>query len=406
MKKYTLLIVTVFLLLLTAAAYALENNNREQPDLKLPTLNLASTKYGQIKNIVWLSNFVVNEKALLFLANNNKAGQQFSSLYYFNIDSNDVQLLGEYPAHPYLDNVILFNNPFASNSIITASASGIVKTDFESDQDGNLNPRQEYIDINGFEQSTSFDYKGTLFYARANDPLLYTKNLSLDFFTGFRYSSNNTPTEMTFFRKPSAIINANSLNRTLTYTSLEHGRYNLYSMRFNGSPVTKFNLPVVKDVRNVQAVEDGYGFIGLQAVSEPDNGGNEKSLNLFMARMYPAESNDMLILDTIPDYTDPFGAVPALDSTTYNHEYTLVYTVYDQNHQGTIKICGNNRQPQTIVAEENIFGPVRIARKNTGDLGRTQLILYFSQDKNEVKIKICDLQGNLVEDISSVLLGE
>jgi hypothetical protein len=156
---------------------------------------------------------------------------------------------------------------------------------------------------------------------------------------------------MTFFRKPSSIINANALDRILAYTSLDHGRYNLYCMGFNGSPTTKFNLPVVKNVINAQAVEDGYGFIGFQAASGTDADSSENSLNLFMARRYPDESKNVRILDTIPYNTDPFGAVPALDSTTYNEDYTLVYTVYDENHRGKSKSAAitGSRKPSSKV---------------------------------------------------------
>jgi hypothetical protein len=124
MKKYTILFLTLILLFLTVAAYALENNDQERPDLKLPTLNLASPKYGQIKNILWLKNSIGGDKALLFLAENSKDGIPSSSLYYLNIDSGEPLLLGEYPAHPYLNHVILFDNPFAGDSIITASTKG------------------------------------------------------------------------------------------------------------------------------------------------------------------------------------------------------------------------------------------------------------------------------------------
>jgi hypothetical protein len=85
---------------------------------------------------------------------------------------------------------------------------------------------------------------------------------------------------------------------------------------------------------------------------------------------------------------------------------------WEINHQGKIKICGNNQQPQTIVEGENIFGPVRITRKDTGAAkvigseGYTPLILYCSRDKDQVNIKICDPQGKLVKDITDILLGE
>jgi hypothetical protein len=407
MKKFTMLVLTLLLLFLTAVAYAVENNDRERPELKLPALNLASPKFGQITNIAWLSNFVGSERALLFLTAQAKAGTPYSSLYYFNIDTGEIRLLGEYPAHRYLDRVILFDSPFNSNSVITAFAQGIVKTGLHPDNNGKLNPEQEFVPIDGFAEATGFDAKGPLFYTKADDPLLYTRTFSRDPLAALTGAAQ--PDAMTFFRKPAAIINANPLDQVLAYTSLEGGRYNLYCMGFNGSSVTPFNRPVLKDIIHAQAIEDGYGFIGWQeaAPSGPDAGDTGNSpqlLNLFMARRYAGATKAVTVLDTIPYYTDPTGAVPALDSTTFNEDYTLIYTVYDSDHRGKIKICGYNRQPQTIVEGENIFGPVRIARKDSG-AGRTPLILYFTREENRVKIKICDQQGKLVKDITDKLLG-
>jgi len=60
---------------------------------------------------------------------------------------------------------------------------------------------------------------------------------------------------MTYLRKPYQIINANTLDRTLTYTSLTTNGIDLYSMDFDGMPLTRNNKPlinkVVKDLTNM-----------------------------------------------------------------------------------------------------------------------------------------------------------
>jgi hypothetical protein len=108
-------------------------------------------------------------------------------------------------------------------------------------------------------------------------------------------------------------------------------------------------------------------------------------------------------LDTIPYNTDPFGAVPAVDSTTFNQEFSLAYTSYDENHKGSIKICGYNKEPKVIVSGENIFGPVSITQLRNVSTN-SAYILYFTLENDNVRIKICNGKGEPVKDITDMVI--
>ncbi|WP_129600106.1 hypothetical protein [Anaerophilus nitritogenes] len=396
MKKYTMLVITITMILLTSISYMYNHYYTEIPTIILPSPHINSSRFGEIKEMLWLDNFVSEDTSLLILSSQEKQGIDYSSLFYLNINDGQSILLSEFPSHKNLDHVILFDNTFSSRNIITPYKAGIVKTTLHKNNDKDLIVSSDMIAIEGFENANSIDYKGQLFFSKSTDKLLHRK----DFYTGSFFSTFNTtsaPSYTTFYRNPYYIVNANLLDRVLTYTSVNKNNVYLYSMSFDGTPITKFNLPLIKNVITAKAIEDGYGFIGMNASDE------EELLNIFMVRRSINRTKDLDILDMIPFHTDIFGGVPSIDSITYNEDYTLVYTYYDENHKGRLKISRYNQEPKVIIEDENIFGPVRIARKMLND-ERIELILYFTSDNNGIKIKICDVEGNLVKDITNMIM--
>ncbi|MBC2724506.1 MAG: hypothetical protein HGJ98_09490 [Desulfosporosinus sp.] len=412
MKKYFMFLFTLVVLLATVFTQISTYKALPKPDFREPFLELTSLKFGQIKTIVWLDDFILAENAVLVLATNLKDNISYSYLSYLDVATGDSTLLAEFPTHQYLEDVILFASPFSGKSIITAYRDGVVKTTITRDDKQNLQAEQEHIPINGFDEANSMDFKGSLYYSKANDNLLYVKNFEQAAFPFFE--TNNLPNQdMTFLRKPYQIINANTLDRTLTYTSLTSNGIDLYSMAFDGMPLTIYNKPLVTKVVQAQAIEDGYGFIGMCLNDAPPSSPNDQTLNIFMVRRNRSDYPNMLKLDTIPFNTDPLGAVPAISSTTYNQDYSLVYASYDENHRGKLNICSYEQEPKVILEDENLFGPVNIARKSIPDptvpLGkddfRSKYILYFTLENDIVRVKICDEQGKLVKDLTEMLMG-
>jgi len=405
-------LLTIVVLFTTVVTQISANKALPKPNFREPFLEFISPKFGQIKNIVWLNNFISADNAVLVLATNLKDNLSYSDLSYLDIATGESTLLAEFPTHQYLDDVILFTSTFSGKSIITTYREGVVKTTITRDSNQNLHTEQELIHIDGFDEANSMDFKGNLYYSKLNDKLLYVKNFEQSAFPFFE--TNNPPNgDMTFLRKPYQIINANPLDHTLTYTSLTKNGIDLYSMAFDGMPLTSNNQPLINKVVQAQAIEDEYGFIGMNFSDDSSKSSKDQTLDIFMVRRNRSDYLNILELDTIPFNTDPLGAVPALSSTTYNEDYTLVYTSYDESHRGKLIICNYEQEPKVILEEENLFGPISIARKSipdpTGPLDngdfRSKYILYFTLENDMVRVKICDEQGKLVKDLTEMLMG-
>ncbi|MGC7873375.1 hypothetical protein ACPUYX_17860 [Desulfosporosinus sp. SYSU MS00001] len=176
MKKYLMALFTLIILLATVITQISAYKALPKPNFREPFLKFTSAKFGQIKNIVWLDNYVSTDNALLVLATKLKDNISYSYLSYLNAATGESTLLAEFPTHRYLGNVILFTNSFSGYGVITASRDGIVKTTLTKDNNRNLHADQGFIPIKGFNEATSMDFKGNLYYSKANDNLLYVKN--------------------------------------------------------------------------------------------------------------------------------------------------------------------------------------------------------------------------------------
>lgn len=397
MKKYSMLIVTIFMLLLTTAAYRYENNF-QIPQIKQPSISINSQKFGLIKRIIWTNKYMHDNKSLIILSTRNTAQGVVSYLYHLNVDTGKSELLAEFPAHKNLNSEVLFDAPTGVNSIVAAYDKGIIKISYSTENPGSAS--QERIEIAGFDTATSIDLKGNLVYTRENDNLLYIKNSSTGGFTSF-FTNNTLKDVTTYYTKPLYIANLNSMDNVITYTSINSNRIDLFAMK-DGVSATILNTPIIKNIVSARGIEDSFGFAGMNILSDSKN---NKKLNLFMIRRTIDKYNndDYYNLDIIPYNTDLFSAVPALDSITYNENFSLAYTSYDENHKGSLKICGLNRQPKAIVSGENIFGPISMTEiLNEGS--NMVYILYFTSENNNVRIKICNSNGNLVKDITDMVM--
>jgi hypothetical protein len=397
MRKYFMLVVTIFMLLLTFAAYRYENNV-QAPPIKQPSISIDSQRFGLIKKIVWTNKYMNDIMSLIILSTRNTEHGSISYLYHLNADTGKSGLLAEFPAHKNLNSIVLFDAPMGRNSIIAAYDKGIIRVSYPTGDTGSAT--QERIEIDGFDTATSMDLKGKLAYTRANDNLLYVKNLSNGGFTNF-FNNNAIKDVTSYYTKPLYIANLNSLNNIIAYTCINRNRVDIFAMA-DGFPVNTLNTPVIKDVVSVRGIEDSFGFTGMNLLKDSEN---NKNLNLFMIRQNIDKYNnkdDYYSLDTIPYNTDPFGAVPSVDSTTFNVEFSLAYTSYDENHKGSLKICGLNQQPKVIVSGEDIFGPISMTQLNQEY--NTTFILYFTLENNNVKIKICNINGDPVKDITDMIM--
>jgi len=395
MKKYFMLMITIIMLLLTTVAYKYENNFKV-PQIKQPCISMDSQKFGLIKKIVWTKKYMNDSKSLIILSSRTTDQGTMSYLYHLNVDTGKSEQLAEFPAHKNLNSEILFGVPSGINCVAAAYDKGIIKVSYPTDHTGSAS--LEKIEIDGFDTATSMDFKSNLIYTRENDNLLYLKNLSTAGFSGV-FTNNAAKDMITYYTKPLYIVNLNSLNNIITYTSMNYNRIDLFAMK-DGVSVNTLNLPIIKNVVSVRGIEDSFGFTGMNILSE-----NIKKLNLFMIRntIDKYNNDDYYSLDTIPYNTDPFGAVPSFDSITYNKKFSLAYTSYDENHKGSLKICGLNQKPKVIVNNENLFGPISITGIINND-NYIPYILYFTSENNNIRIKVCSGDGDLVKDITDMVL--
>lgn len=389
MRKYFMTIVTLFMIMLTIIAYKIENSV-QVPQFKQPSISIDSRRFGIIKKILWTNKYMNDSKSLVILSTKKTEYGDISYLYNLNVDTGKSGLLAEFAAHKNLNNIVIFDSPMGLNNIIVAYDKGIIIVNYRTGEPGSAT--QQRVEIAGFDTATSMDYKGKLIYTRENDNLLYVKEIQNGNFNAF-FTNNRIKDVTTYYTKPLYIANLDSLDNIITYTSVSRNRIDLFAMK-GGAPINSLNTPIIKDVVSARGIENSFGFTGMNILNEH---GNNKKLNLFMIRQTIDKYNndDYYSLDTIPYNTDPFGAVPSLDSITYNKEFYLVYISYDENHKGNLKICGLDQNPKVIVSGENIFGPISM---------NESYILYFTLENNNVKIKICDHKGNLTKDITDMIV--
>ncbi|MBM7868654.1 hypothetical protein JOC70_000123 [Clostridium pascui] len=397
MKKLRMLTLTLIMLILTILSYAYENFNIGAPKYKQPSININSRKFGEIKEVTWLRKHPGN--ILLILSSKEETGTPMSYLHCLNIDTGESKLLYGSPSHKTLNNVIFHDDPFSSDDIITTFDKGIIRTNVTLNENKELDCSYDLTTIEDFENANSMDFKGSLFFTKPDDNFIYVKQFyrgGLSFF-----NNQSTPPDFTkYYKKPYCIVCDNRLDRYLTYTSLKKDGIHLYSMNYDGTPVSRLNKPIIKNI--VTAKDIGHfsdGYVGTNLSSSSQN----NKLNIFMIRRNIENKGSSLKLDEIPFNLDRFGAVPSIDSITFNEDYSLIYASYNEKHEGQIKIANYNGSPKVIVEDKNLFGPVKISQRYEENNNR-KLILYFTYEGDKIHTKICDTKGNLFKDISEMLL--
>lgn len=397
MKKLGMFIFTLMMLILTVLSYAYKNFNIEAPKYKQPSVNINSKKFGEIKEITWLRNRPGN--ILLILSSKEENGTPMSYLHCLNIDTGESKLLHESYSHKTLNNAIFYDDPFSSGDIITTFDKGIIRTKINLNENKKLDYSYDLISIEDFENANSMDFKGSLFFTKHDDNFIYVKQF---YRGGFSFFNNqSTPPDFTkHYKNPYYIVCANRLDGYLTYTCLKKDGIHLYSMNYDGTPVSKLNKPTIKNI--VTAKDIGHfsdGYVGMNLGNSSEN----NKLNIFMIRRNVENKGSSLKLDTIPFNLDRFGAVPSIDSITFNEDYSLIYTCYNEKHEGQIKIDNYNGSPKAIVEDKNLFGPVKITQRYEEN-NKRKLILYFTYESDKIHTKICDTEGKLFKDISEMLL--
>ncbi|MDP4142947.1 MAG: hypothetical protein Q8936_00490 [Bacillota bacterium] len=394
MRKFSMLTFTILLIFLTITVHGYENYITKVPEIKKPSFNVNSSKFGKIKDIEWLDNFLCGDNAIIILASK----ENYSYLYYLNVENGNYKQLASFPVHKNLDDVILFDNSFSGKGIITAYDHGIVKTTISKNDKDEIISSSEQEKIDNFEDATSMEFKGNLYFTRANSPILYAKQFQNNAFPAM-ITENNQPTINKFYKKPYKVITASMLDNVLVYTAAYRDGLDLYGMNYDGSSLLSLNKPILENVITARGTDSGYGFI---AMDNGDSSRNNSSIHISILRRFNGNSTKVDRLDSISSNVDMFGALPSMDATSFNEDYSVVYTSYDKQHKGELKVCSYNEKPKVIVDDQNIYGPVRVTWK---DIIKQQnkVILYFTMQNGKTRAKICDIDGDLIKDITDLL---
>ena len=81
MKRLGMLLFTFIMILATITAFAYENSRTNIPDIQKPYFDLDSSRFGTIKNIVWLDHLIRHDNSLLILSLDEKKEVNTSCLY-------------------------------------------------------------------------------------------------------------------------------------------------------------------------------------------------------------------------------------------------------------------------------------------------------------------------------------
>jgi hypothetical protein len=291
--------------------------------------------------------------------------------------------------------VILFNGPMAEHCIVTAYDKGIVQTFINREPSKEVISTFQKTEIEDFQTANSFNFNNNLFFTKDKSNLLYVKSFQTISFP-FNFNQTTQPDILKYYKKPSYLVNADALNSVLTYARATKNGVNLYAMNFKGESLSNFDRPILKNMVLAKNINSDLGFVSINKNT------NHNYYDVSMLRDPSSYNITPQRIDTISTNLDSFGSVPAIAATTYNQEYTVIYTSYDNNHKGILKLCHNSNNPKVILSNENIFGPIAIEREHDNKTNADE-ILYFTLENNHVHVKICDANGKLIKDVSSML---
>ncbi|MCY6484838.1 hypothetical protein OW763_10845 [Clostridium aestuarii] len=391
MRRIGMIIFSLILFITTFCVYKYETSGLPNLDYKRPSINIKSEKYGTITNIAYHRKESL-KSWILFLGVKDKE----TSLYCLNVENGKVQKIKSYETHPNLKNVLLFNDGFVDNSIITAYDKGICKIQIDNREDENGNTifeenknleKNSKIPIQNFENATSMDVKEKLYYTLKGDKLIYSRNIGNSRNSDvFHFMKNKKiPEYVTYYKRPYEVVNFNCIDEILSYTKLEKSGLNLYYIKFNDEGKTSLEI---KNVVHAKGLKNDYGIIGIRD--------NQNKFEVFCKRR-----NDItMVLDKLDKNTDILGQVPDVDIITYNKEYTAVYTSFDEKHNGKIIVNGNAQASKVIVNNPKLLSPVRLIQYYVGSK-KIEKVMFFTYENDSVKINICDIDGKNLKIIES-----
>ncbi|WP_432662268.1 hypothetical protein R9X47_17220 [Wukongibacter baidiensis] len=378
MKKYGMLIFTLFILSVTVLIYFYENINLPNLNYNHPQISIKSKKYGHIHNVIW-SNF--DEDYILILASNRdeEVNQNISTLYAINIDTGNTTEIYEFKTHKNLEDYIQ-KTDLLSHWLYVASPEGVYRLTLDNDYSARL---EEFYRIKDFADVIGLNITNKILYTKDNGKLLYVKGLSSFSFNFFDRNFNKDAVRVYSVKPENNMLGA--INDSIFYSRLERNGLNLYhlnienNIQFKNRLIAK-NILSLKNtlgndsIKGLMTVENGYGIYNLKWLKRKGKGFYEANL-----------------INSIPKNTDILGQIPSIDGWNYR----TIYTSFEENHMGSI-IKQEYDEVTKIIKNKPIVGPVSISCDGNK-------ILFFTYEDNEYHINICDKDGKNLRDISKFI---
>lgn len=382
MKKYGMLILTLFVITITFCIYYYENSNIPNISYQYPEINFQSEKYGLIRNIQWSSQ---SDDHILFLAirNDEETNKEISKLYAMDIDTGEVKEVIEFLTHPILKDYMQYQPWGCGDILYTASPEGIYGIRMNQEME-NIH-EDDFYQVPCFEDVNNCYILHKIYFNKYNDNLLYIYNFpqsSLNFFnTNVKQIQPNT-----CFKKPYTLV-LRTLLEHLYYTKKEKDSIHLYDLH-EGRSIMK-DKHIARDIISAKTDLWGYDLLGYI------NKGEEYAIYWVNDVCHEPELciNDH-ILGTIPKNKDLLGQLPDVQAAC--GEDIIAYTSYNEDHLGTLFWKRNDGKNIEIVKEAPIVGPLRLSIAG-------EKILFFTLEGEDLHVHIYDLLTDKVEDLTDTL---
>jgi hypothetical protein len=378
MKKYGMLVLSILIFLLTASTYIYENTNLASMDYKEPTINFKSKKFGDIRNIIWANYGNTREPHLFILAENvPNADRDLSFIHNLDITTGKYHALTSIQRNENFRDLMEYRQ---WEAFYTASKHGIEVIKPQLDPvTGRVFANRESYSIPNFNDADSITIQDKIYYTKSTDKLLYIQDIPGSGF--FNYQSGPSANRTLYIPADKVLSSPNS--RIIYYTKREKDGINAYMLDnrtgFGGIKHSLVAKNFVYSKRNVFLSEE---FLAL--TDEGDKFGILYKGNL---------------IGTTNKNTDLMGQIPDLQIRDVNNTYNIIYTSFKGNNIGSIyNLSSSSSEPIEIVKDQPIVGPLRLSLR--GD--KTDL-LFFTYENNQIRIKICKIDGTELRDITEYI---
>lgn len=387
-KKYKFISVTLFTILFCIIAYNYEYNISNNPilDKVQPNLGLYNEDYGDLQHTIFLSsNNLENPPAILAVYSKEIAKKNHSFFYALDLKTNTLNYINFYESHNYLYDKLLKTSYDTFPFIYNFSNKGLIENNLSYNTNverflGN-NTKQiinnNLIDISSTSDILIDDDNSYLFYTKPNKKFLYKSEL---------YGSDSMYNHNAYLKNPKEVFGINNSLKKVYYSRETRNGTHLYASSYDDMNKNELLLKHIFSLKKSASQDMASGFYG--------DSREYTNLNLFIYTI----GNKIITLDKFPFIRDCQGAAPYSDSILLNSKEVVIYTKYNKDGTGEIKIASPSFKPKTILKDKNLFGPI-----SSMEYDGKGYILFYTKENNKTKIKILNLEDNKFEDITSKL---